>query len=237
MRIVLIGFLLLFGACQPALADEPASWHRAAAPLFTLSPDRDGASGQGGSLFAGRSEGGLFAPWPGARAHPLPLPLSSSAAIAATRIRNLIARAEAGPAGYDAVQWGAAVMPPARPTVLTLAEIDRWIRDTPGQPHAIGRYQFIPKTLRWLIARLDLPGRTRFSPAVQDRMADLLLADAGLQAVLSGEMDRRTFKRNLARTWAGFPLPNGKSFYDGYAGNKATMSWKTFEAQIAQILS
>ena len=37
---------------------------------------------------------------------------------------------------------------------MTLDEIFAWIAATPGQPHAIGRYQFIPDTLRMLVNRL-----------------------------------------------------------------------------------
>ncbi len=168
---------------------------------------------------------------------PPPATLSADGKKVAKQIRDLIAAAEAGPAGYDAVQHGARVKPGKPPTAMTLAQIDRWTRDTPGQPHAIGRYQFIPKTLRWLTARLNLPPETRFTAAVQDRLADLLLEDAGLEAVLRGEMSQRRFMRNLARTWAGFPLPNGQSYYEGFAGNMATMSWQRFKGQIGQILS
>lgn len=189
------------------------------------------------SLFVGRAETGLFAPWPEARAAPLPASLSRQARGVARQIRDLIGQAEAGRAGYDAVQWGARIKPPARPTAMTLAEIDRWILDTPGQPHAIGRYQFIPRTLSWLVQRLGLPPETQFTPEVQDRLADLLLADAGLDAVIRGEIERIVFKRNLARIWAGFPLPNGKSYYEGFAGNKATMSWQRFADRLDRILS
>ncbi len=40
---------------------------------------------------------------------------------------------------------------------------------------------------------------------------------------------------NLAEIWAGLPTTNGKSHYDGYAGNRATMSWAQFDAAMAQI--
>jgi hypothetical protein len=40
---------------------------------------------------------------------------------------------------------------------------------------------------------------------------------------------------NLARIWAGLPTSSGRSFYDGYAGNKATMSWAAFDTAMAEI--
>lgn len=215
---------------------DPAPLLQARHPLFEIGQGPVSDASQS-SLFAGRAAGGLFSGWAGAGALPLPGMSSPQARQVAARLRDLIAEAEAGPAGYDAVQGGARIKPPQAPTAMTLADIDQWIRDTPGQPHAIGRYQFIPKTLRWLIKRLDLPPQTRFTPALQDRLADVLLADAGLEETILGEMSRATFKLNLARTWAGLPLRTGLSYYDGVAGNKATLTWSHFETRIAHILS
>lgn len=184
------------------------------------------------SLFVGQAEGSLFAALPGRLDAPL-----RRGGTKAARLRNLIARAEAGRAGYDAVQHGARVKPPKRPTDMTLQEIYDWIAATPGQPHAIGRYQFIPATLRHSAKRLDMPPSTRFNPATQDRLADLLLGDAGLMKVKAGEMSVDTFMLNLAKIWAGFPIPSGRSYYDGVAGNKATMSFEAYARQVRGIIS
>jgi muramidase (phage lysozyme) len=151
------------------------------------------------------------------------------------RIRHLIALAEAGSKGYDAVQYGAKIRPSKPPTAMTIAEIYDWIDATPGQPHAIGRYQFIPKTLRALVKRLAVDPKTQFSPAVQDLLADSLLADAGLHALHEGEIGRHKFMKNLAKIWAGLPTSTGLSYYHGHAGNKATMTWAFFEAEMAKI--
>ncbi|EPX79960.1 lysozyme family protein [Litoreibacter arenae] len=150
------------------------------------------------------------------------------------RLKSLIALAEAGPKGYDAVHVGAKVKTPKRPTQMTLGQILAWIKRTPGQPHAIGRYQFIPSTLRVLIGRAGLSGKTRFSPQVQDRLADLLLADAGLAQFEAGRMSRKRFMNRLARIWAGLPTSSGKSYYDGYAGNRATLTRAFFDAKMRE---
>ena len=76
---------------------------------------------------------------------------------------------------------------------------------------------------------------TRFSSGVQDRLAHVLLEQAGFQSFRSGDLDRRIFMRNLARIWAGLPLPNGNSYYEGHAGNRATMTWESFETGMARI--
>lgn len=151
------------------------------------------------------------------------------------RIRQLIQNAESRRDGYDAVQYGAKIRPSKRPTQMTIAEIYDWIKATPRQPHAIGRYQFIPKTLRRLVVQLDLSPDTRFSPRVQDRLADLLLAEAGMAEFRAGELSRHGFMNNLAKIWAGLPNSSGRSHYHGYAGNKASMSWSRFDREMAQI--
>lgn len=182
------------------------------------------------SLFAGRAGGGMFAP--AVMRGPT---YSSPRHAPLARLRSLIARAEAGSKGYDAVQHGAKIRPDAPPTALTVQDIYDWIDDTPGQPHAIGRYQFIPPTLRMLVQRLNIDPKTRFTPDVQDRLADALLRDAGLIRFLDGSLGREAFMNNLAKIWAGLPNDTGRSHYHGVAGNKATMTWASFNAEMVQI--
>ena len=201
------------------------------APLFAVPVTTDRASP---SLFAGKTGNSLFAPAP-VYISAMPGTISPDAHGPVGQLRSLIARAEAGPRGYDAVQYGAVILPPGAPTTLTLQDIYDWIDDTPGQPHAIGRYQFIPPTLRRLVAELGIRRDARFTPFVQDQLADLLLKEAGLQRFLTGELGRQAFMNNLAKIWAGLPNDSGKSHYHGYAGNKATMTWATFHSQMAQI--
>ncbi|MFL4468682.1 hypothetical protein ACERZ8_01875 [Tateyamaria armeniaca] len=188
------------------------------------------------SLFAGTSGKSLFAPMPVSLAAPpafgsIPTPGLGPVG----QLRSLIAHAEAGAKGYDAVQYGADILPDGPPTSLTLQEIFDWIDETPGQPHAIGRYQFIPPTLHRLVKRLGISPKARFSPHVQDQLADILLQEAGLHRFLRGEMERQVFMNNLAKIWAGLPNDTGKSHYHGFAGNKATMTWTFFDAQMARI--
>lgn len=186
---------------------------------------------QTASLFAGQT--GLFAapirnaPGPG----PEPGPEAGPVAL----LRDLIASAEAGAAGYDAVQHGARIRPTKHPTHMTLSEIFAWIDATPGQPHAIGRYQFIPATLRYLVDQLGLPDTTRFDPRLQDRLADVLLEQAGLSEFRNGRLPRHAFMNGIAKIWAGLPNSSGRSHYHGIAGNKAVVTWARFDAEMARI--
>ncbi|MEL6312237.1 MAG: hypothetical protein AAFQ17_07745 [Pseudomonadota bacterium] len=75
----------------------------------------------------------------------------------------------------------------------------------------------------------------RFSKAVQDRMASVLLAEAGYARFLSGRLSRDDFMDNLAGIWAGFPMRNGKSRYHGLAGNRATISRAEFTRHVVAI--
>ncbi|PTX54091.1 hypothetical protein C8N43_2896 [Litoreibacter ponti] len=184
-----------------------------------------------GSLFLDKPATGLFAPHsPSVSSRHAHAPRAQL-----VRLRRLIEMAESRRDGYDAVQFGAKIKPAKKPTRMTLGEIDVWTRATPGQPHAIGRYQFIPPTLRRLVKHLGLTPGTRFSEAIQDQLADVLLAEAGLESFQSGEMERETFMINLAKIWAGLPTPNGRSYYHGHAGNKASVSWELFDSEMARI--
>jgi hypothetical protein len=221
--------MLWLTLCGVAWAEARPLFSGGAAPLLVRgeAPGRAGSA----SLFVGSGTGGLSARLP-ARAAPL---LSAGPGGEVMALLHLIARAEAGPAGYDAVQHGARIPPPRAPTAMTLGQIYAWIAATPGQPHAIGRYQFIPPTLRRVARSLGLGPDTRFSPEVQDRLAIVLLEEAGLAAFRNGEIGQRAFMGRLARIWAGLPLPNGRSYYEGHAGNRATMSWEAFATGIARI--
>lgn len=230
VRIALvIGVLLLPGLAGAGNGSLFVGGTDAQSPFTTVSPlPRAGTA----RLISGDAQWGLF-DRPAAQQATTMVRLFGGSE--ATKIRDVIAKAEAGPLGYNAVQYGATIKTPHPPTQMTIAEIFAWIDDTPGQPHAIGRYQLIPKTLSYLVEKLEIPSSARFSPAVQDQLGDALLAQAGLHHMLAGKMERHNFMNNLARIWAGLPNSSGKSHYEGYAGNKAVMTWDTFDAEMARI--
>jgi hypothetical protein len=151
------------------------------------------------------------------------------------KVRAVIFHAESRQHGYDAYNLSASIPPPRPASTMTLREIQQWTRDTPGQQHAIGRYQIIPSTLNRLIARTGLALDTVFAPNIQDAFANVLIIDAGYLALKDGSLSLDAFKVELAKVWAGFPLPSGKSYYAGVAGNKATISYRNYSAYMAQI--
>ncbi|MEL6961005.1 MAG: hypothetical protein AAGL89_18880 [Pseudomonadota bacterium] len=214
--------------CGPAQAELQS--------LFPTEASVSRADVAPASLFSG-GQTGFFAPVaPRPQATPTLSPTTGGTGdTPIDQLLGLIARAEAGPAGYNAVQYGATIRPHKPPTQMTLGEIYDWIDATPGQPHAIGRYQFIPPTLRRVAAERGFGPEVRFSPGVQDALAVVLLEDAGLSGFRAGEIGRQRFMYNLARIWAGLPLPNGRSYYEGHAGNSATMTWAAFSGGMQAI--
>ena len=151
------------------------------------------------------------------------------------RLRALISHAESRQKGYDDFHAGARIPPPKPPSQMTIAEIQAWTKATPGQPHAIGRYQIIPSTLDSLVRRTGLRLDVVFNDRIQDALANVLILDAGYVELKSGQKPLSRFMDDLARIWAGFPLASGKSAYQGYAGNTATITRKFYAEQMAAI--
>ena len=230
-------FLLTAVLVSPAYAEGGLLWGTTdrqpivaprSEPMHTVSANLP-------SLFIGSSGNSLFAPYPVRAKAPLSLAPVTGDGSPASRIRDIIASAEAGRAGYDAVVWAARIKTPKPPTAMTVGEIFDWIAATPNQHHAIGRYQFIPSTLRRLVTLTGAGREQPFSPAYQDQLADILLAEAGLHAFHARQIGRATFMNNLAKIWAGLPNTSGRSHYHGISGNRATMTWASFNAQMAAI--
>jgi len=150
------------------------------------------------------------------------------------RLLNLIGRAEA-PAGYDAVQHSATILPPKPASQMTLGEIAGWIRATPNQHHAIGRYQVIPKTLGRVSEALGMTAATPYDRRAQDKIGRYLIMEAGYKDFRAGSITLSHFMDRLAKVWAGLPLANGRSAYHGYAGNRATITRKDYDLAMASI--
>jgi hypothetical protein len=199
---ILILFLTNLFAATFALAEGGSvglGWFTQAAPLLAyvpasvpplVEPSPEGDERTSGALF-----GAAF------RAEFLTLRAPSSTGFA-DLLRDLIASVEADSRGYDTIHLSAKVLPDKPPSRMTIAEIRAWTKATPGQQHAIGRYQIIPKTLDMLVARLGVAESAVFSAQLQDRMADWLIADAGLEAMLSG-MSRASLRDRFAEILPG----------------------------------
>lgn len=159
---------------------------------------------------------------------------------------NAIGSVEAGSGGYNADyrnddHW-----------ILTNKDFDH-VRElgrsqvTSGEgSSAIGRYQFLTRTLDGLKRNLGLTGDEIFDEDLQDDLAYHLMVGRGLNKYLSGRMSTSQFCNNLAKEWASLPvvvgikgarLPvkRGQSYYAAVAGNRALVSAEKFETLVEAI--
>ena len=124
-----------------------------------------------------------------------------------------------------------------------IAASDGWRKRFGTTSGAAGAYQIIKPTLIGLVKQLALDPTEKFTPAIQEDMADSLLVQRGLGRFLRGDMTVTEFGNALAREWASFPvlstqkrgeatLKRGQSYYDKFAGNSALISPETVEATL-----
>jgi hypothetical protein len=130
-----------------------------------------------------------------------------------------------GPDGYNDVVQGATSQPPKPLTEMTIAEVldyQRQLQLQGSTSTAVGRYQFIRKTLSYIVSKHQIDPQTKFSKRIQDDLARQMMRncnfyDSGTPVEKVGNC--------LARAWAALPVLSGEnaglSHYDGVAGNAA----------------
>ena len=154
-------------------------------------------------------------------------------------LADLLARGEGD---YDSVNRGRAGDTPqgltaltgkgySRTTVREIISMQRsWI-------YAVGRYQFIPVTLRFAVAMSTVSEEDYFTPEVQDRLmaALILYKRPAIGAYLRGDHDYIGWALNeLAKEWASVEYRNGRGYYDHVGGNRAhisrTEAWEVLQS-------
>lgn len=120
-------------------------------------------------------------------------------------------------------------------TISDVYDFQRQRVDDGAVSSAVGRYQFIQRTLSQLVQQLGIPLQTPFTPALQDQLGTALLNIRGYGRWRNGQIDDQTFMHNLSCEWASLPDPmnGGKSHYDGdSAGNHAGQTLAAFQAAL-----
>jgi muramidase (phage lysozyme) len=143
-------------------------------------------------------------------------------------VKPLLDLIAAGEGDYDSVNRGKAGDTPAGwPGLerLTIGAVQKL--QSEGTLFAVGRYQFIPATLRMAVEAAGFRSSDVFSPETQDWLAVALLLGGKrplLRDYLQGkDVSLEAAQEQLALEWASIPMANGKGAYDGdSAGNKAT---------------
>ena len=114
-------------------------------------------------------------------------------------------------------------------TVKEVMEMQRW------QVYAVGRYQFIPSTLRWAVRMSGVGEMDMFTPETQDKLMATLIVykRPAIGAYLRGDHNFLGWALDeLAKEWASVEYRNNRGFYDHIGGNRA----KITRAQVAAVL-
>lgn len=117
-------------------------------------------------------------------------------------------------------------------TIKEVIEMQRW------QIYAVGRYQFIPSTLRWAVNMSRVNELDMFTPEVQDTLMTTLILykRPAIGAYLRSDHDLLGWALNeLAREWASVEYRNGRGFYDHVGGNRAHISRQEAAAVLQEI--
>lgn len=158
--------------------------------------------------------------------------------VRAKPLLDLIARGEGN---YNSVNRGYAGDTPGGIQALTGLTFENY---TVGQViayqrrwlYAVGRYQFIPRTLKFAVAHSEVDNLDMFTPATQDKLALALIIHKrpAIGAYLRGEHTSIGWAMNeMAYEWAAIEYRNGRGYYDGYSGNRASIS----RYELAQVLN
>jgi hypothetical protein len=137
---------------------------------------------------------------------------------------DLIAKGEGS---YISINCGRAGDTPGGRLGLDRMTIDQVMALQREGVFAVGRYQFIPETLKIAARDSGMKGSDLFDPEGQDMLATALLLGGKrplLRDYLLGkDVPIETAQLELAKEWASIPMANGKGFYDGdRAGNRAS---------------
>ena len=144
-------------------------------------------------------------------------------------LRDLISKGEGD---YDAVNRGRAGDTPQGIVDLTGKKFENHsvgevLSLQKTSVFAVGRYQFIPKTLRFAVSESNVNTKDKFTNKVQDQLFTVLVSHKRpvIGGYLLGEHDNvEGALDDLAREWASVEFRKGTSYYQGRGGNKAHIS-------------
>jgi len=148
---------------------------------------------------------------------------------------DLVGSAESGVAGYNQVWGGRSRTPIVDMTVDEALAYQDTIKASGSPSTAIGKYQFLQKTLTGLKKELKLTGEEKMTPELQDKLAVHLMRRRGLDRYLGGEISKDQFVNRLAQEWAGLPTTAGSSYYAGDGLNKANVPLDAFMAAVTDL--
>lgn len=114
------------------------------------------------------------------------------------------------PDGYDDITGFTDRKPVKNVTEMTIAEVldfQRMLRQQGAQSSAMGRFQFVYKTLDYVTKKHRIDRNSLFDEAMQDRLARMEMERCGFY---DPEADIHELGNCLAATWAALPVLTGK---------------------------
>lgn len=192
------------------------------------------------SLLGG--SGVFFAPIASASKSFCPNPEYISREMRLRPLMDLIARGEGD---YNAVNRGRAGDTPGGIQGLkgltfenfTVAQVIALQR---SELFAVGRYQFIPSTLRFALRHSSVDELDMFTPDTQDRLMAALIfyKRPAIGAFLRDDHDLLGWALNeLAKEWASIEYRSGRGFYDHVGGNRALVTRQEVSIVLQEIKS
>lgn len=146
---------------------------------------------------------------------------------------RLLGRIE-GPDGYVTVTRSTRLAPPRPLTQMSISEVlafQRKIRASGASSSALGRYQFVYKTLSYVVKNKEIDPDLPFDRITQDALARLEMRRCGFYNPIVSDI---AVANCLAAVWAALPLvsgpQSGQSRYQGLAGNRALIDKEEFMA-------
>ena len=153
-------------------------------------------------------------------------------AVGARKILDYVAKFESG-GDYNKMYGGKSNPELSNMSIADVMEFQKKNGPALGSS-AIGKYQFMRKTIEGLIAEGVISPTDKFDAATQEKMGMALLERRGYSKYKTGKLSAEEFANNVAAEWAGMPMANGKSKYDGDGKNKSLVDRTDFLAQIEQ---
>lgn len=165
---------------------------------------------------------------------------SSSVSRSTTPFRGILDLIGSGEGDWNSANRGNAGDTPGGVSGLSSMTYGQWKNLQAQGYFALGRYQFIPETLRQAASEIGLSDSTVMSPDTQDKLAIQLMVGGKKRPRLAAYLQGRNNNidaalDDLALEWASVASASGGSAYAGVGNNAASISRGSARQQLVQL--
>lgn len=124
------------------------------------------------------------------------------------------------------VIYGGEEKPLTQMTIKQIYDLQEKMIASGKKSTAVGKYQFISKTLKEVVEEQGIKENTLFDENVQDQLAHARLVKRGIGNFEYGDLPISNFIKKLSEEWASFPKDESdKSNYEGDGLNKSLIKY------------